>query len=112
MALPKYDPQQTHQPATVTDYFEHPEEGFLQYQPSTLRILGRGPQTPPIKQPIKLHGEFIGTKQPNVPTCSEPQVDDYVLLTGHATTAPIEYRFCRQHADQMRVRAHLPCLLL
>ena len=42
----------------------------------------------------------------SVTTCSEPQVDDYVLLTGHATTAPIEYRFCRQHADQMRARGY------
>jgi len=72
MALPKYDPNQTHQPATVTDYVKHPDEGYLQYQPSTMRILGRGPGKPPIKQPIKLHGPFIGTKQPNVPTCSEP----------------------------------------
>ena len=72
MALPEYDINQVSQPATVTDFFEHPEEGFLQYQPSTKRILGRGPGQPPIKQPIKLHGDFVGTNQPNVPTCSEP----------------------------------------
>lgn len=72
MPLPEYDPKQTHQPAVQKEFFKHPEEGYLEYQPSTMRILGRGPQRPPIKQPIKLFGPFIGTNQPNVPTCSEP----------------------------------------
>lgn len=72
MALPEYDVNQVSQPATVTEYVKHPEEGYLQYQPSTMRIMGRGPGKPPVKQPIKLHGPFIGTKQPNIPTCSEP----------------------------------------
>jgi hypothetical protein len=72
MALPKYDPNQTHQPAVQTEFFKHPDEGYLQYQPSTMRILGKGPGQSAIKQPIKLHGAFIGTKQPSVPTCSEP----------------------------------------
>ena len=72
MALPEYDVNQVSQPATVTEYIKHPEEGYLQYQPSTMRIIGRGPGKPPIKQPIKLYGKFIGTKQPGVPTCSEP----------------------------------------
>ena len=49
------------------EYFEHPEEGWLSYDPVTLYISG-------VKHsnPISLPGKFWGTKQPHVRSCSEP----------------------------------------
>ena len=79
MALPKYDPNQTHQPQLITEYFQHPDEGYLEYEPSTQRIRGKGPMQPPITHPIRLAGvldgqgrSLVGTKQPYLQTCSEP----------------------------------------
>lgn len=54
------------------DHFEHPDLGWLAYDPQTLYISPSREGQRPIVKPIKMIGKFFGTKQPIVPTCSEP----------------------------------------
>lgn len=55
------------------EWMEHPDEGWISYDPRTLYI-NKTPAEGGVKhnRPIKLHGQFVGTKQPYVRTCSEP----------------------------------------
>lgn len=57
----------------IPEWFEHPSEGFISYDPNTLYI-SKAPMDGGVKHghPIKLTGKFWGTKQPYVSTCSEP----------------------------------------
>ena len=70
--MPKIDLSATSGEAMVPEYFEHPTEGYLSYDPGTLYISANRDGQKPISHPIQMTGKFFGTKQPNVPTCSEP----------------------------------------
>ena len=70
--MPKFDLESNSGEAIKPEYFEHPDEGWLSYDPSTLYISPRREDKKPINRPISLQGKFWGTKQPGVPTCSEP----------------------------------------
>lgn len=54
------------------EYVDIPGEGYLAYDPNTLAINPTRPGSRPVNHPIKLTGKFFGTKQPLIPTCSEP----------------------------------------
>jgi len=69
---PKIDLSGTDGDPTVPEYFEHPEVGWLQYDPSTLWINDKRDGQRPLNSPIAMTGKFFGTKQPYVPSCSEP----------------------------------------
>lgn len=69
---PKIDLSQTSAPSVVPEYFEHPTEGWLEYDPNTLYINPARQGHKPVNHPIAMTGKFFGTKQPMVPTCSEP----------------------------------------
>jgi len=56
----------------VPEYFDHPTQGYLSYDPGTLYISPNRDGQAPINHPISMPGKFFGTKQPYVPTCSEP----------------------------------------
>lgn len=66
--MPKLDPNDLPDPSVLLESFEHPQHGWLDYDPHTLAIV----VTKPITKPIGLPEKFIGVKQPGVPTCSEP----------------------------------------
>ena len=70
--MPKFDPTPVSQEAGKPEYFNHPEHGYLAYDPNTLYISNTRDGQKPINVPIKLSGKFVGTKQPMIPTCSEP----------------------------------------
>jgi len=69
---PKIDLTENSGESIVPEYFEHPTEGYLQYDPNTLYINANRDGQKPISHPIVMTGKFFGTKQPYVPTCSEP----------------------------------------
>jgi hypothetical protein len=69
---PKFDLSVTSGEAVVPEYFEHPTEGWLSYDPMTLDINPHRDGKKPISKPIAMVGKFFGTKQAGVPTCSEP----------------------------------------
>lgn len=54
------------------EYHEFPGVGYLSYDPNTLYVSDRRDGQSPIHKPVKMVGKFFGTKQPHVPTCSEP----------------------------------------
>jgi len=58
--------------AVKPEYFEHPSEGWLSFDPNTKAINPRRDGQPPINHPISLVGKFVGTRQPFIQTCSEP----------------------------------------
>lgn len=70
--MPKIDLEKNAGESVLPEYFEHPSEGYLQYDPNTLYISASRDGQGPISHPIIMTGKFFGTKQPNVPTCSEP----------------------------------------
>lgn len=79
MALPKFDLEQVHQPQTQKARFRHPDVGFLEYEPMTMRIKPTADQMDRVKHPINLAGvtdsngnSFVGTPQPFVKTCTQP----------------------------------------
>lgn len=59
--------------AIKPEYFEHPTEGYISYDPNTLAINPRRQGHRPINYPISLPGKFWGTRQPFTPTCGEPR---------------------------------------
>jgi hypothetical protein len=69
---PKFDLEANAGESILPEYFEHPTEGYLSYDPSTLYINPNRDGQKPIAHPIIMTGKFFGTKQPGVPTCSEP----------------------------------------
>ena len=70
--MAKIDLTATSGEAMVPEYFEHPTAGYLSYDPGTLYISPNRDGQKPIGKPISMPGKFFGTKQPYVPTCSEP----------------------------------------
>lgn len=58
--------------AVRMEAFQHGTEGWLDYDPNTLTIQAHREGSKPVNKPISLTGKFFGTKQPQVPTCSEP----------------------------------------
>lgn len=69
---PKFDLEANAGESILPEYFEHPTEGYLAFDPATLYINGNRDGQKPISHPIVMTGKFFGTKQPFVPTCSEP----------------------------------------
>ena len=69
---PKIDLTGTEGDPTVPEYFKHPDAGWLEYDPRTLYVSDRRDGQKPLNAPIAMTGKFFGTKQPYVPTCSEP----------------------------------------
>jgi len=70
---PRIDLNESSGESVLPEYFEHPSEGYLQYDPNTLYINPNRDGQKPIRRPIVLAGtKFFGTKQPLLPTCSEP----------------------------------------
>lgn len=69
---PKIDLDTNVGESVVPEYFEHPTEGYLSYDPNTLYISPNRDGQRPISHPIMMTGKFFGTKQPFIPTCSEP----------------------------------------
>ena len=69
---PKFDLGPNTGETVVPEYFDHPAEGFLAYDPNTLYISATREGKKPITHPIMMVGKFFGTKQPHVPSCSEP----------------------------------------
>jgi hypothetical protein len=69
---PKFDLTNASRESSLPEYFEHPDVGYIEYDPNTLYISANRDGQSPIHSPIKMVGKFFGTKQPNVPTCSEP----------------------------------------
>lgn len=69
---PKIDLESNSGESITPEYFEHPTEGWLRYDPSTLYIDANKDGQKPVSHPIAMEGKFFGTKQPHVPTCSEP----------------------------------------
>jgi hypothetical protein len=65
--MPKFNPGQVSQEAQVKEWFDHPTEGFIAFDPNTLYL-------DPVKhsRPIEMPEKFVGTRQPFVRTCSEP----------------------------------------
>lgn len=70
--MPKIDLEANAGESIIPEYFEHPTEGYLEYDPNTLYINPNRHGQRPISHPIVMTGKFFGTKQPMVPTCSEP----------------------------------------
>lgn len=70
--MPKFDLEASSGERVLPEYFEHPTEGYLEYDPNTLYINPNRDGQKPISHPIMMTGKFFGTKQPQVPTCSEP----------------------------------------
>ena len=70
--MPKFDLEANAGESILPEYFEHPTEGYLSYDPNTLYINPNRDGQRPISHPIIMTGKFFGTKQPGVPTCSEP----------------------------------------
>lgn len=70
--MPKFELDPKAGEAVVNEYYEHPTEGWLAYDPNTLSISRNRDGHKPVNKPIMLTGKFFGTKQPQVPTCSEP----------------------------------------
>jgi hypothetical protein len=68
---PKIDLEENTGEAVKPEYFEHPSEGWVSYDPRTMYI-NSGSQGVKHHRPIALTGKFVGTKQPHVSTCSEP----------------------------------------
>ncbi len=58
--------------AVKPEYYDHPNEGYLAYDPNTMVINPNRDGQRPINKPIALTGPFWGTKQPGVQTCAEP----------------------------------------
>ena len=54
------------------EHHDFPGVGYLSYDPNTLFISDRRDGQRPITQPVKMTGKFFGTRQPHLPTCSEP----------------------------------------
>lgn len=69
---PKFDLEAKAGESSLPEYFEHPTEGYLEYDPNTLYINPNRAGQKPIRNPIIMTGKFFGTKQPGIPTCSEP----------------------------------------
>lgn len=70
--MPRIDLNETSGESVLPEYFEHPSEGYLEYDPNTLYINPNRPGQKQINHPIVMTGKFFGTKQPMLPTCSEP----------------------------------------
>lgn len=70
--MPRFDLEPNAGESILPEYFEHPAEGYLSYDPNTLYINPHRDGQKPISHPIMMVGKFFGTKQPGVPTCSEP----------------------------------------
>lgn len=68
---PKLDPNALPDPSILLESFEHPKHGYLDFDPHTLAIHQPDGKRP-FDKPIGLPDQFMGTKQPHVPTCSEP----------------------------------------
>lgn len=69
--MPKLDPNAVVDASILVESFEHPQHGWLDFDPRTMAI--HQPQgRKPLRKPIGLDGPFVGTKQPFVPTCSMP----------------------------------------
>lgn len=66
------DEWQTTGEAIKPEHVEIPGVGYLSYDPNTLYINPARDGHAPINKPVKMTGEFFGTKQPYLPTCSEP----------------------------------------
>lgn len=58
--------------ATRPEYFEHPEHGWLSFDPNTMAISPNRDGHRPINKPIFLPLKFQKAKQPSIPTCREP----------------------------------------
>ena len=69
---PRIDLDETSGESILPEYFEHPTEGYLSYDPNTLYINPNRDGQKPISHPIVMTEKFFGTKQPGVPSCSEP----------------------------------------
>lgn len=70
--MSKFDLESSSQESVLPEYFQHPTEGYLAYDPRTLYIEAARTGHKPVSHPITMTGKFFGTKQPQVPTCSEP----------------------------------------
>ena len=71
--MPKFDLDSTAGEVVKPEYFEHPQEGWLSYDPNTLHISPNKDGQKPVSHPIALTGKFWGTKQAGISTCSEPR---------------------------------------
>jgi hypothetical protein len=70
--VPKFDLETNSRESVLPEYFEHPDVGYLEFDPNTLYINGNREGQKPINKPLAMLGKFFGSKQPGVPTCSEP----------------------------------------
>lgn len=69
--MPKLDPDKIPDPRVLYESFEHPHHGWMDYDPNTMAI--RQPVGKPITKPVGVPEQFWNTKQPQIPTCSEPR---------------------------------------
>ena len=69
---PKFELEANAGESVIPEYFEHPSEGWISFDPNTLYISPHREGKKPISKPIAMVGKFFGTKQPMLPTCSEP----------------------------------------
>ena len=66
------DEWQTSGEVVKPEYAEIPGTGYVSYDPNTMYLSPKRDGNRDITTPIKMVGKFFGTKQPFVPTCSEP----------------------------------------